>query len=122
MAKLTPKFVNQWRKARGISARVLGVELDYAKSYIKQIEGGSMPLTANFERKFRAFQHKTQTQEYKTRQIESRYPLPRQIKILARPRRCKVCQEWFIFSDPKQDVCTSTHCRREARRRKRIER
>lgn len=117
---LTPTFINTWRKKRGISARVLGLALGYrGREYIKKIEGGYCPITQPFERRFLAFKNQTQTREYRTREIQSFYPLPRRVKILARPRQCKVCKEWFIFAHARQRVCTAKKCRREARRLRR---
>ena len=119
MAHLTRTFIKRWRKSRNISARGLALALGYrGRSYIKAIEGGRLPVTANFANRFVAFKRKTMTEEYKTRDIQSHYPLPRKIKILAKPQQCPICRDWFIFPYPQQRVCTATRCRAEARRRR----
>lgn len=117
MAKVTGNFIKGWRKARGISAAKLGELMGYSRTYIKRIEGGSITATRRFARRFVALRDRTQTEEFRTRHIKSFFPLPKDIKILARPRRCRICREWFIFSSPNQRICTGRDCRREARRR-----
>lgn len=113
MTHLTGHYVRAWRKSRGISARELGEALGYrGREYIKKLEGGYFPMTEKFARRFDEFKHKTQAREYRQRKIESLFPLPKTIRILARPRRCAICREWFIFADHTQKVCNARTCRR----------
>lgn len=120
MARLNRSFIKRWRKARGLSARELGVALGYrGREYIKKIEGGSLPITDRFARRFAQFKNATQNKEYRTREIQSDYPLPRRIKILAKPQRCRICREWFIFPYPQQRVCADPRCQAEAKRMRR---
>lgn len=119
MSKLTGNFIREWRKKRGISARVLALELGYnGRTYIKKIEGGSLPVTIPFTRKFVRFKNETETREIATREIQSPRPLPPRLKILATPRKCKFCGEWFIFPYPHQRVCTSRTCQSAAKSRR----
>ncbi len=114
MDYMTGAYVKKWRKARDLSARELGEALGYrGREYVKKIESGYFPITRQFARRFEDYKNRTQAREYGRRKIETKYPLPRHIKILARPRRCAVCREWFIFPNAADRVCTSRTCRRE---------
>lgn len=111
---LNGKYVRKWRKARHLSQRELGQELGYTgRELIKKIESGALPINEHFAGRFEKYKHQTQSQEYKTRKIETKYALPSRIKILARPRRCVVCKEWFIFPNVADRVCTDRKCRRD---------
>ena len=99
---------------RKISARELGLALGYrGREYIKKIESGYLPITPKFAARFERFKNQVQAREYRERKIETKYPLPPRIKILARPRRCAICREWFIFPNADDRVCTDRKCRRE---------
>lgn len=110
---LNGTYVRKWRKARHLSARELGQALGYrGRANVVKIEAGLIPLTAKFGARFEAFKNKTQAREYRERKIETKYALPPKIKILARPRRCAICREWFIFPNTSERVCTDRKCRR----------
>jgi len=111
---LNGAYVKKWRKARHLSARELGIALGYrGRANVVKIEAGVIPLSAKFAARFETFKHQTQAREYRERKIETRYALPAKIKILARPRRCEICREWFIFPNASDRVCTDRRCRRE---------
>lgn len=110
---LNGAYIKKWRKARHLSARELGIALGYrGRANIVKIETGLTPLSAKCAARFEAFKHKTQAREYRERKIETKYALPAKIKILARPRRCEICREWFIFANVADRVCTDRKCRR----------
>jgi transcriptional regulator with XRE-family HTH domain len=110
---LNGPYIKKWRKARHISARELGLALGYrGRENVAKIENGLIPLSPKFAARFEAFKHKVQAREYRERKIETRYALPAKIKILARPRKCVVCKEWFIFPNADDRVCTDRKCRR----------
>lgn len=111
-----------------MSARELGVAMGYrGRELVKKIEGDAAPITPRFETRFETLKHRTQNREYRERKIESKYALPGRVKILAKPRRCSVCRDWFIFPDSKQKTCPDLNCQREharklAQQRRRIQR
>jgi transcriptional regulator with XRE-family HTH domain len=110
---LNGNYIKSWRKQRHISARVLALELGYrGREYIKKLESGYFPITAKFAKRFNAYKNQVQRREQRENKIETRYALPPQIKILARPRRCAMCNEWFIFPNATDRVCTDRKCRR----------
>jgi hypothetical protein len=106
--------VKNWRMARKMSANELGRALGYrGRENVKKIESGTIPISGKFERQFEAFKNKTQARERRERKIQTRYALPPRIKILARPRKCVVCKEWFIFPNTTDRICTGRECKRE---------
>lgn len=115
--EVTPTRIRQLRDAQGWSAHELGCKLNCTRSYIKSLEGGSLPITHRFAMRFVALERQTYAEAARHKQIQSLHPLPHEITILARPRRCRVCREWFIFPCPQQRVCTDPECRHENRAR-----
>ncbi len=110
---LNGAYIKKWRKMRHLSARELGQALGYrGRANVVKIEASLIPPTAKFAARFEAFKNKTQAREYRERQIQTKYALPPKIKILARPRRCEICREWFIFPNASDRVCTDRKCRR----------
>lgn len=110
---LNGNYVRKWRDARNLSARELGQALGYrGRDNVAKIEIGLTPVTAKFAKRFNAYKNQTHARELRERKIETRYALPPQIKILARPRKCGVCKEWFIFPNASDRVCTDRKCRR----------
>lgn len=111
---LTPTYIRQWRALRKLSRRELGNALGYrGREYVKKIELGQLPVTDGFARRFVEYKNKCQARERRAVVTDSRYALPPQIKILAHPRRCVICREWFIFPNASDRVCTDRACRRE---------
>lgn len=109
---VTSTRIKQLRDAQGWSAYELGCKLGCTRSYIKSLEGGSLPITHRFALRFVALERQTYAQAARHKQICTRHPLPRQITILARPRKCCVCKAWFIFPNTRDRVCTDRQCRR----------
>ena len=110
---LNGQYIKKWRMARHISARELGIALGYrGRDNITRIEAWWSPVTTKFASRFESFKNKTQAREYRERQIQTKYALPPRIKILARPRRCEICREWFIFQNASDSACTDRKCRR----------
>lgn len=110
---LTGAYVKKWRKSRKMSARKLGLALGYkGRELVRKIESGALPMSENFVTEFEKFKHETQTEEHKLHKIETSFPLPGRIKILAKPRRCSVCGDWFIFPSPNQKTCNNPDCKR----------
>ena len=110
---LNGKYIKKWRKARHLSARDLGLALGYrGRDNVSKIENGWIPLSQKFAARFTTFACQVQAREYRERKIESRYALPKKIKILARPRRCAICRKWFIFPNATDRVCPNRACRR----------
>ncbi len=116
---VTPTRIRRLRDVQGWSAHELACNLNCTRSYIKSLEGGSLPITHRVAMKFIALERQTYAEAARHKQIKSLYPLPRELKILARPRKCRVCKEWFIFASPRQRVCNDPECQRIARRRRR---
>lgn len=114
---VTPTRIRQLRESQGWSAYELGCKLNCTRSYIKSLEGGSLPMTHRFAMRFVALERQTYAEAARHKHIKSLYPLPREIKILARPRKCVVCKQWFIFPNASDRVCTDRQCRRVAERK-----
>jgi transcriptional regulator with XRE-family HTH domain len=113
---VTPTRIRLFRDLQGWSAYELACKLNCTRSYIKSLEGGSLPVTHRFAVRFAALERQTYAEAARHKHIKSLYPLPHEIKILARPRRCHICREWFIFPYPQQRVCTDPQCRASARK------
>jgi transcriptional regulator with XRE-family HTH domain len=112
---VTPTRIRRLRDAQGWSAHELACKLNCTRSYVKSLEGGSLPVTHRFAMRFVALERQTYAEAALHKQIKSLYPLPRELKIMARPRKCRVCKEWFIFASPRQRVCKDPECQRIAR-------
>lgn len=108
---LTGKTLKTWRKAHGYSAHALAVALGVSRSYIKSIEGGSLPASQKLIARFDALREKlgegsAPTPETETaRRVVSRHKLPASFEILARPVKCKTCHAYFIGRTPQQKFC-----------------
>ena len=114
---LTGAYVRAWRTERDISRRDLGETLGYrGGDYVKRIEIGVNVITQKFAGRFTRYKNNMQAKE--KRAIKSRYPLPPRLKILARPRKCKICNEWFIFPNDTDRVCTDRACRKKNQEKK----
>lgn len=116
---LNGQYIKKWRKARHLSAHELGLALGYrGRALVAKIEAGTLPISPRFAARFERFKNQVQAREYRTRQIQTKYALPQRIKILARPRRCAICREWFIFPNATDRVCTDRKCRYAYKRMK----
>ena len=111
---LTPRAVKKFRKEQGWSAEDLGHEMglgidsqSYTRSYIKSIEGGSLPITERFAARFFLLRESVMGGRVHAKQITSPFFLPRSFEILARPKKCRVCGKWKVFRVPWQKDCKS---------------
>lgn len=114
--KLTGKQVKAWRKKQKLSAQQLAKRLGYRRAYIKSIEGGSLPVSSIFKQRFLALQSDWSNQKILLApplpsKVSSKYKLPAQLTIEARPRRCRECKEWFVFAWDNQRTCKG--CKRK---------
>lgn len=116
---ITPKRIRALRRAMGWTASELARRLFITRSYVKSLEGGSLPISERIADRIAVLERDVYATLAQEKLIESRYPLPKKIKILAKPKKCAVCREWFIFPHPKQTVCTSATCKSEHARKMR---
>ena len=105
--------VKAFRMIQGLSAAALAIELGHSRSYVKAIEGGSLPASAKFKAKFYAIERRTYRKEFINGAITSRYVLPTELTIYIKPKRCRVCKRWMI-APAHQKVCDRAKCRRAA--------
>lgn len=121
---LSGRTVKAWRAEKKLSAEKLGQMLGYSRSYIKAIEGGSLPVSKQFAAKFRDLRQATngtpfEAEPPKPIQIVTRFELPMMIEILSKPVRCKGCHKWIIPRTPNQKTHAVRACKRLARKRRR---
>jgi transcriptional regulator with XRE-family HTH domain len=123
--RLTRQQIKSWRKAKGLSATQLAGELGYSRGYIKSVEGGSLPITPKFASKFLELDARWNGAEPKdgaprSSVVTSRYKLPAELTIDARPRRCRECRQWFVFAWANQRTCAGCkHAKRRVRTKQR---
>jgi hypothetical protein len=110
--RVTRGEVKRLRRAQGWSAARLGVELgngiagaQYSRSYIKSIEGGSLPLSRFFVEKFLNLRARVIGEQVSAKQILMRGKFPKRLVIAAKPKRCDVCGWAFVASTPTQLRC-----------------
>ena len=126
---LSGETVKSWRKAHGWSAQKLATDLGgYGRSYIKSIEGGSLPASQKFIERFNELRvmmgerkaehpHDKET----TAQVVAAFALPKSFEIKARPVRCAACRAYFIPRTVQQIFCgprCAKRGRKQAERRK----
>ncbi len=107
--KLTRKQVKDLRLSQGWSATTMAEEMGnglpgYSRSYIKSIEGGSLPITERFEARFRILRARLRGERVRSKEIVSRYRLPRRLVILPKPKRCPVCRWFFVGRVPHSEI------------------
>jgi transcriptional regulator with XRE-family HTH domain len=115
---LTAAHVRAFRRRAGLSWTEFARELGYSRSYIAHIERGVFPITRKFSQRFMEMVRERTREELQSKAIISRYRLPKQLEIIARPRKCPGCGEWFIWSNERRRYCDDD-CRARARARKR---
>ncbi len=116
---LSGRTVKDWRHEKGLSAASLGKMMGYSRSYVKAIEGGSLPVSRQFAEKFRELRENKQAMEPeppKPITVISHYTLPQSIEILAKPIKCRGCYKWILPRSPNQKTHATKACRRKARR------
>jgi hypothetical protein len=121
--RFTRRTVREFRKAQGWSAARLGVELgngiagaEYSRSYVKHIEGGSLPLSRFFRERFAVLRARVVGEQVSAKQILMRGKFPKRLVIAAKPKRCAVCGWHFVGAVPNQKYC-GPKCRKAAHRR-----
>jgi transcriptional regulator with XRE-family HTH domain len=116
---VTPQRIKQFRKRRGWSARILARELGgYTRSYIKSLEGGSLPVSAKFARAFCELEANSPSSPHTVPPtpptIRSKYKLPPgDVLLLARARKCPGCKRNVILPYANQKYCDAA-CRARA--------
>ena len=109
--KLTRGMVRAFRQQQGWSATELGRELSagigagYSRSYIKSIEGGSLPVSRFFREKFLRLVERVRGEQVNAKQILMSGRFPKRLVIAAKPKRCDVCGWSFVGSTPRQKRC-----------------
>ena len=115
--RLTPRQVKQFRHAQEWSATELGRELGgYSRSYVKSIEGGSLPTTPRFVKRFDELRRRIIGERVRSRDYVSRWTLPKRLIIASKPRKCAVCHWYFTPRVPNQKYCGES-CVRARRER-----
>lgn len=109
--KVTRGAVRAFRKQLGWSATELGRELSagigagYSRSYIKSIEGGSLPVSRFFREKFLRLVERVRGEQVNSKQILIKGRFPKRLVIAVKPKRCDVCGWHFVGSTPTQKRC-----------------
>lgn len=119
--RFTRRDVHAFRRAQGWSAARLGVELgngiasaQYSRSYIKHIEGGSLPLSRFFCERFANLRARIIGEQVQNKSWLIRGRAPKHLVITSKLRRCDVCGWHFPPSTPTQKRC-SPECAKIAR-------
>lgn len=113
---VTPQRVRQFRKRQLFTMREFARALGYHPNYIRAVECGALPVSRLFATKLMRLEQET----YSARQIQSRYPLPRDVLILAKARTCPGCKRQVILPYAQQKYCDA-QCRVRAQAHKRKE-
>ena len=109
--KVTRGVVRTFRRQQGWSASKLGRELSagigtgYSRSYMKSIEGGSLPVSRFFREKFLRLVERVRGEQVNAKQILMSGRFPRRLVISGKPKRCDICGWPFIGSTPTQKRC-----------------
>ena len=117
---VTPQRIKAFRKRQQWSARELARELGgYTRSYIKSLEGGSLPVSKKFARAFCELEINTPSTPNASPAplpvIRSKYKLPTgEILLLARARKCPGCKRNVIMPYANQKYCDA-ECANKAR-------
>ena len=101
--------VRRFRKRQLFTMREFARALGYHPNYIRAVECGALPVSGIFATKFLRLERET----YSKQQIQSRYPLPRDVLILARARKCPGCKRHVIMPYANQKYCDAA-CRTRA--------
>lgn len=84
----------------GWSVRAVAKFIGYDHSYLLKIESGERPITQEFRNRFHALEveaYQLGLTHIRTETIIiSRFPLPAELEILARPVKCDKCRSWFV--------------------------
>ena len=119
---VTPHRIKAFRKRQLWSARQLAREMGgYTRSYIKSLEGGSLPVSKKFARAFCELEANTPNTPSASPAplptIHSKYKLPSgEVLLLARARKCPGCKRNVIMPYANQKYCDA-ECRERAQRK-----
>jgi hypothetical protein len=120
--KVTRGAVKGFRKGLGWSAARLGIELgsgiegaQYSRSYVKSIEGGSLPLSRFFCERFALTRARVIGEQLQNRNWLIKGRAPKRL-VIGKVRRCDVCEWHFCPSTPNQKRCGPA-CSKIARQR-----
>lgn len=121
--RVTRREVKRLRRAQGWSAARLGVEigeglpgLQYSRSYIKSIEGGSLPVSQKFAARFALLRARLAGEQRQHKNILLRGALPKRLVIAGKVKRCAACGWHFVGASANQKYC-GDDCRQHARRK-----
>lgn len=122
--RLTRREVKAFRHSQGWSAARLGVELgngiegaQYSRSYVKSVEGGSLPVSRFFAERFGIVRARVIGEQVRSVEIKKHFrKFPKRLVIAGALKRCDVCGWHFVASTPNQKRCGLV-CARAARRR-----
>jgi len=105
--------VRAFREQQEMTPREFGIALGYHPNYIRAVECGALAVSGIFQTKFLRLERETYSAAAHAKQIRSKYPLPRDVLILARPRRCEGCKRHVILPYANQKYCDAA-CRARA--------
>lgn len=124
--RLSGRDLKNWRLAHGYSAKQLGTKLNVSRSYVKSIEGGSLPASQKLIERFETLRQETNGSAdlpipEPPHVIITRHRLPERLEIAAKPRKCRErkCKVWFVPVVPSQRYCSEHHHDHKRRRGKR---
>lgn len=109
---VTRERVRRFRKRQLFTMREFARALGYHPNYIRAVECGALKVSGIFATKFLRLEQET----YSKQQIQSRYTLPRDLLILAKPRKCHGCKRNVIMPYANQKYCDA-ECRERAQRK-----
>ena len=109
-ALVTRERVRRFRKRQLFTMREFARALGYHPNYIRAVECGALKVSRIFAIKFLRLEQET----YSKQQIQSRYTLPRDVLILAKPRKCPGCKRNVILPYANQKYCDA-ECANKAR-------
>lgn len=107
---VTSARVKRFRQEFNLSARKLAIAIGYSRSYVKSIEGGSLPVSAAFAESFLSYEKRVRRGTDSDFVFVAPYRLPRVLYILPRPRLCAGHKRPTIFATSNQKFC-SAECR-----------
>lgn len=111
---VTAARVKEFRKKNLLTRRDLSYALGKSQGYIRAVECGALPITKPFATTFL----RVEQDSYGARHIQSKHVLPRDVLILAKPRKCRGCKRMVVFGNAMQKYCDA-RCKRAASERKR---
>ena len=111
--RLTRRQVKNFRKSQGWSATRLGLEManglarGYSRSYVKAIEGGSLPISRFFAQRFLVLRARVIGEQVHSKDWVMLGRAPKHLLINVKPKRCPVCHKSFIGATANQKYCSA---------------